>query len=99
MGEPKAEIDLSAPFASVKAAVSMFGEKIPSKNLGPPHPPHLPHPPNHHQQYVGVYHNPNHQAEVTELGLSVVSLFRVYLNVFVIWIPCFMNTMLVSSSH
>ena len=64
MAEPKAEIDLSAPFASVKAAVSMFGEKIPAKTHGPPHPHtlHLSHAPS--VQYVGTYHGPNHQAEV-----------------------------------
>jgi len=64
MAEPKAEIDLSAPFESVKAAVSMFGEKIPTKTQGSsyPHVSHAPHAPG--LQYVGTYHGPNHQAEV-----------------------------------
>lgn len=63
MAEPKAEIDLSAPFESVKAAVSMFGEKIPTKTQGSSHPhvSHAPHAPG--LQYVGTYHGPNHQAE------------------------------------
>lgn len=69
MAEPKAEIDLSAPFESVKAAVSMFGEKIPAKTQGLPHPhvPHVAHAPS--VQYVGTYHGPNYQAEVLSFNL------------------------------
>lgn len=64
MAEPKAVVDQSAPFLSVKAAVSMFGEKIPAKSQTPPHShgPHLTHTSS--LQYVGTYHGPNHQAEV-----------------------------------
>lgn len=65
MAEPKAEIDLSAPFESVKAAVSMFGEKIPAKTqvMPHPHPIHANHAHPTGLQYVGTYHGPN-QAEV-----------------------------------
>lgn len=64
MAEPKSEVDLSAPFLSVKDAVSLFGEKIPAKTQGlpQPHTSHLTHAPS--IQYVGTYHGPNHQAEV-----------------------------------
>lgn len=71
MAEPKAEIDLSAPFESVKAAVSMFGEKIPAKTqaLLHPHVAHVPHAHAPGLQYVGTYHGPNHQAEVHYMNL------------------------------
>ncbi len=46
MAEQKAEIDNSAPFASVKAAVSMFGDRIPIKSSGSP--AHASHSHHHH---------------------------------------------------
>ncbi|CAM6037148.1 unnamed protein product [Sphagnum compactum] len=46
MAEQKAEIDNSAPFASVKAAVSMFGDRIPIKSSGGP--AHASHSHHHH---------------------------------------------------
>jgi hypothetical protein len=46
MAEQKAEIDSSAPFASVKAAVSMFGDRIPIKSSGSP--AHASHSHHHH---------------------------------------------------
>ncbi|CAM6009833.1 unnamed protein product [Sphagnum balticum] len=46
MAEQKAEIDSSAPFASVKAAVSMFGDRIPIKSSGGP--AHASHSHHHH---------------------------------------------------
>ncbi len=57
----KAEIDSSAPFSSVRAAVSMFGDCIQTG--------HAHHPQPHsssHQGYVGhqAPHAPSHNAEV-----------------------------------
>lgn len=64
MAESKADIDSSAPFASVKAAVSMFGERIPAKTHSL-HTPHLPVPQQqNHNQFVGTY-GQGQQSEVT----------------------------------
>jgi hypothetical protein len=59
--QQKAEIDSSAPFVSVRAAVSMFGDCIQTG--------HAHHPQPHsssHQGYVGhqAPHAPSHNAEV-----------------------------------
>ncbi|CAM6047324.1 unnamed protein product [Sphagnum compactum] len=66
--QQKAEIDSSAPFASARAAVSMFGDCIQTG--------HAHHPQPHsssHQGYVGhqAPHAPSHNAELEESNAKV----------------------------